>query len=46
MNRPARAQVASANGRGDRLMPASWLTARDTLQARWTALAARANAAG
>ena len=41
MNRPARVQAASANGRGDRLIPASWLAARDTLQARWTALAAR-----
>lgn len=45
MNRPAGVQVTTANGRGGRLMPASWIAARDALQARWSVLAARERAA-
>ena len=48
MNRPASAQVGPPSGRGSRLLPASWIAARDTLRARWTVLAQRerAGAAG
>ena len=48
MNGPTGAPLTQANGRdgsGRRLMPASWVTARDALEARWATLARRERAA-
>ena len=44
MIRQAGVQVTTANGRGGRLIPASWIAASDTLRTRWAALAARERA--
>lgn len=41
MSRPANNTATAANGRSSSLMPTALIATRDTLQARWSALAAR-----